>query len=112
MTLIPVFFKISLKIWVEAFNTRASDFAFNFVVSLVEKNPASLDEALKYCYLNYLNIAKSMNLSTYSQIHDLQKNIIGLISTNYEKAYIVIFKFIRRLCIQLRATINDKVNLH
>jgi len=51
-----------------------------------------------------------MNVSTYSQIQELQKSIIGLLSINYEKAYIVIFKFIRRLCVQLRATINDKVN--
>jgi hypothetical protein len=76
---------------------------------LVEKNPSTFEEALKYAYMNYLSYSKAMNLSTFNHINDLQRNIVTLLSSNYEQAYMVMFRFIRKLCIQLRATINDKV---
>ena len=104
-----MFFKISLKIWSESIGTRASDNAFSFVTSIVEKNNSTFGEALKYCYLNYLNSAKAMNLTSFQNIIHLQEKIVGLLSSNYEQSYIIIFKFIRKLCLQLRSTINDKV---
>ena len=96
--------------WVDAVGTVASDNAFNFVTSIVEKNKLTFSDSLKYCYLNYLNYAKAMNLTSFPKIDELQDKIVSLLSTHYEQSYIIIFKFIRRLCLQLRSTINDKVN--
>jgi len=49
-----------------------------------------------------------MNLISYRHIGEMQDKIVGLLSSNYEQAYLIIFKFIRKMCLQLRATINDK----
>ena len=55
-----------------------------------------------------LNIAKEMNLNTFNHIKSLQDDIINILNYDLEKAYTTIFTFIRKLCIQLRATIVDK----
>jgi nucleolar complex protein 2 len=42
------------------------------------------------------------------KIKDLQTDIMSILSLDYQRAYITIFSFIRKLCLQLRTTVNDK----
>ena len=49
-----------------------------------------------------------MNLNSFNHIKSLQDDIINILNYDLDKAYTTIFTFIRKLCIQLRATIVDK----
>ena len=51
-----------------------------------------------------------MNLNSFNHIKSLQDDIINILNYDLEKAYTTIFTFIRKLCIQLRATIVDKTS--
>ena len=63
---------------------------------------------LKLMYINFLEMAKENSWKTLLRIQKLQEDIINILSIDLQKAYIVIFMFIRKLCIQLRLTINEK----
>jgi len=82
----------------------------SFIKSLITKKPKFFEYSIKIFYINYLNIAKEMNLNTFNHIKSLQDDIINILNYDLEKAYTTIFTFIRKLCIQLRATIVDKTS--
>lgn len=103
-----VFLKIAIQTWKNnALNDTGKD-CMSFIKSLVIKKPKFFEYALKVLYINYLDVAKAMNINSYEHIKKLQDDIIELLQIDLEKAYITIFTFIRKLCIQLRATIVDK----
>ena len=108
-----VFLKITIKYLSE--NIEKNNEAANALLlakGIITKNPALFEMALKLIYLNYLTVGKATNLYSISSIHEMQENIINILSIDLEKAYITIFSFIRKLCINLRATLTDKVNTY
>ena len=82
----------------------------NFIKNLVTQKPNFYEYAIKIFYINYLEVAKAMNMNSYNQIDKLQTDIISILKIDFEKAYLTIFTFIRKLCIQLRMTIVDKTS--
>jgi len=80
-------------------------------MKIIDSKPELFEIALKLIYLNYLNVTKAVNINSLNKIHSMQENIVEVLSLNLEKAYLTIFTFIRKLCINLRATITDKVIL-
>jgi nucleolar complex protein 2 len=105
---IEVFLKLSIKIWAEKHGNNTSKSALNFTRKLIDKRPEYFETALKLFYVNYLDVAKAMNYKSITKISEMQKEIIRILSVDLDKTYITIFTFIRKLCLQLRATINDK----
>jgi nucleolar complex protein 2 len=105
---LEVFLKISLRTWGERHGTMTSISALNFVRSILDRKPELFETALKLFYVNYLEIAKAMNWKSIKKIKNMQNEIIEILALDLDKAYLTIFTFIRKLCLQLRATITDK----
>jgi nucleolar complex protein 2 len=105
---IEVFLKLSVKIWASRHGYTTSNYAFNFIKDILQKRPEYFENALKYFYINYLETAKAMNWNTIQKIRSMQDELIKILSFDLQKAYITIFTFIRKLCLQLRMTIMDK----
>jgi nucleolar complex protein 2 len=104
--LIEIYLKITIKIW--AINNSNRKNALKLIKFILYKKPEYFDLTLKLFYINYLEIAKATNWSSVGKIKDLQSDIISILSLDYQRAYITIFSFIRKLCLQLRMTVNDK----
>jgi len=105
---LEVFLKISLRTWGERHGTMTSLSALKFVKSILDRKPDLFETALKLFYVNYLEIAKAMNWKSIEKIKNMQNEIIEILSLDLDKGYLTIFTFIRKLCLQLRATITDK----
>ena len=103
-----VILKLSIKSWSTTKEDELRKIILTFIKSLITKKPKFFEYSIKIFYINYLNIAKEMNLNTFNHIKSLQDDIINILNYDLEKAYTTIFTFIRKLCIQLRATIVDK----
>ena len=103
-----IILKLSIKSWSSTKEDELRQIILSFIKSLVTKKPKFFEYSIKIFYINYLNIAKEMNLNTFNHIKSLQDDIISILNYDLEKAYTTIFTFIRKLCIQLRATIVDK----
>jgi len=103
-----VILKLSVKSWSTTKEDNLRQTILSFIKSLITKKPKFFEYTIKIFYINYLNIAKEMNLNTFNHIKLLQDDIINILNYDLEKAYTTIFTFIRKLCIQLRATIVDK----
>ena len=102
--------KLSIKLWSTTQDEELRKILLGFIKSLITKKPKFFEYSIKIFYINYLNIAKEMNLNTFNHIKLLQDDIINIINYDLQKAYTTIFTFIRKLCIQLRATIVDKTS--
>lgn len=105
---LEIFLKTSIKTWGERHGTMTSASALNFVRSMLQKKPELFETAIKLFYVNYLEVAKAMNWKTIARIKNMQNQIIEILAMDLDKAYLTIFTFIRKLCLQLRATITDK----
>ena len=103
-----VFLKQAIQIWSTNPSNEIGHTCLSFIKKLVIQNPKFYEYAIKIFYINYLDIAKAMNFISYSQIEQLQEDIISILKIDLQKAYLTIFTFIRKLCIQLRLTIIDK----
>ena len=103
-----IILKLSIKSWSSTKEDELRQIILSFIKSLVTKKPKFFEYSIKIFYINYLNIAKEMNLNTFNHIKSLQDDIISILNYDLEKAYTTIFTFIRKLCIQLRATIVYK----
>ena len=103
-----IILKLSIKSWSSTKEDELRQIILTFIKTLVTKKPKFFEYSIKIFYINYLNIAKEMNLNTFNHIKSLQDDIINILNYDLEKAYTTIFTFIRKLCIQLRATIVDK----
>jgi nucleolar complex protein 2 len=102
--------KLSIKLWSTTPDEELRKILLGFIKSLITKKPKFFEYSIKIFYINYLNIAKEMNLNTFNHIKFLQDDIINILNYDLQKAYTTIFTFIRKLCIQLRATIVDKTS--
>ena len=100
--------KLSIKLWSSTADEELRKILLSFIKSLITKKPKFFEYSIKIFYINYLNIAKEMNLNTFIHIKQLQDDIINILNYDLQKAYTTIFTFIRKLCIQLRGTIVDK----
>ena len=107
---IEVILKLCIKSWSITKEDELRQTIISFIKSLITKKPKFFEYSLKIFYINYLNIAKEMNLNSFNHIKSLQDDIINILNYDLEKAYTTIFTFIRKLCIQLRATIVDKTS--
>ena len=107
---IEVILKLCIKSWSMTKEDELRQTLLSFIKSLITKKPKFFEYSLKIFYINYLNIAKEMNLNSFNHIKSLQDDIINILNYDLEKAYTTIFTFIRKLCIQLRATIVDKTS--
>ena len=107
---IEVILKLCIKSWSITKEDELRQTILSFIKSLITKKPKFFEYSLKIFYINYLNIAKEMNLNSFNHIKSLQDDIINILNYDLEKAYTTIFTFIRKLCIQLRATIVDKTS--
>jgi hypothetical protein len=106
-----IFLKLSIKYWSENVGKGVSaNNALTLAKDIIERNPLLFEMGLKLIYLNYLTVGKATNIYSIVSIHEMQDNIIDILSINLEKAYITIFSFIRKMCINLRATLTDKVS--
>lgn len=107
---IEIFLKISVNVWAtyKNKNSNASENAMKLIKSLLTIKPEYFEICLKFFYINYLDHAKAMNWGSLTKINLMQNDIIDILSLDLQKAYLTIFSFIRKLCLQLRATINDK----
>jgi len=104
-----IFLKLTIKYWSENIGkNNSANNALLLAKGIIEKTPSLFEMGLKLVYLNYLNAAKATNIYSIVSIHEMQNNIINLLSIDLEKAYITIFSFIRKMCINLRATLTDK----
>ena len=103
-----IILKLSIKSWSTTKEIDLRQIILSFIKSLITKKPKFFEYSIKIFYINYLNVAKEMNLNTFNHIKSLQDDIINILNYDLEKAYTTIFTFIRKLCIQLRATIVDK----
>ena len=102
--------KLGIKLWSTTKDIELRKIIISFIKSLITKKSKFFEYSIKIFYINYLNIAKEMNLNTFIHIKQLQDDIINILSYDLQKAYTTIFTFIRKLCIQLRATIVDKTS--
>ena len=107
---IEVILKLCIKSWSITKEDELRQTILSFIKSLITKKPKFFEFSLKIFYINYLNIAKEMNLNSFNHIKSLQDDIINILNYDLEKAYTTIFTFIRKLCIQLRTTIVDKTS--
>jgi hypothetical protein len=108
---IEIFLKISIKTWSTYHTAETEKTALNalkLVKILLNSRPEYFEISLKLFYMNYLEVAKAQNWHTFNKIKSMQEEIISLLSLDLDKAYLTIFTFVRKLCLQLRATINDK----
>ena len=105
-----IFLKIGLKIWSTTTIEKLRKSILTFVKNLIIKKNQFFELSIKLFYINYLDIAKSMNIQSYNHIKTLQNDIIDILQYDLQKSYITIFTFIRKLCIQLRLTIIDKTS--
>ena len=105
-----IFLKIGLKIWSTTTIEKLRKSILTFVKNLIIKKNQFFELSIKLFYINYLDIAKSMNIQSYNHIKTLQNDIINILQYDLQKSYITIFTFIRKLCIQLRLTIIDKTS--
>lgn len=103
-----MFLKFFIKAWASECGTDASFTSLQTVKRVLSKKPLMFEIILKLMYVNYLEYAKANSWQTLKKIKDLQEDIIGILSYDLQKAYMTIFTFIRKLCIQLRITINEK----
>ena len=103
-----VFLKIAINIWAHNALDDIGNTCYNFIRNLITTKPNFFEHALKLFYINYLDIAKATNLQSYETILKLQRDIAQILNIDLQKAYLTIFTFIRKLCIQLRLTIIDK----
>ena len=103
-----IILKLSIKVWSTTKEEELKKIIITFIKSLITKKPKFFEYAIKIFYINYLNVAKEMNLNTFNHIKSLQDDIINILNYDLDKAYTTIFTFIRKLCIQLRATIVEK----
>lgn len=103
-----IFLKYYLKAWAGSFGYEASFSSIQTVKTILSKKPQMFEFILKLMYINYLEVAKANSWQSLKKIKDLQEDIINILSFNLQKAYMTIFLFIRKLCIQLRITINEK----
>lgn len=107
---IEIFLKIAIKAWASNGSTNINLSAFNLVKTLLAKTPQHFELALKLFYINYLEVAKAVNWRSIERIRKLQDQIVQILSYDLDKAYLVIFTFVRKSCLQLRATVVDKVH--
>ena len=105
-----VFLKTAINIWAHNALDDIGNKCFNFIRNLITTKPNFFEHALKLFYINYLDIAKATNLTSYETILKLQRDIAQILHIDLQKAYLTIFTFIRKLCIQLRLTIIDKTS--
>ena len=105
-----LFLKMGLKIWSSTSIEKLRKSILTFVKNLIIKKNQFFELSIKLFYINYLDIAKSMNIQSYNHIKTLQNDIIDILQYDLQKSYITIFTFIRKLCIQLRLTIIDKTS--
>ncbi len=105
-----IFLKIGLKVWSTTTIEKLRKSILTFVKNLIIKKNPFFELSIKLFYINYLDIAKSMNIQSYNHIKTLQNDIIDILQYDLQKSYITIFTFIRKLCIQLRLTIIDKTS--
>lgn len=105
-----VFLKQAIQIWSTNPSNEIGQSCLSFIKTLIIQNPKFYEYAIKIFYINYLEIAKAMNYNSFSQIEKLQEDIISILKIDLQKAYLTIFTFIRKLCIQLRMTIIDKTS--
>jgi len=105
---IEIYLKIAVRVWSNRHGTNSSNKAMQFIQTILEKKPDNFENCLKLFYINYLEIAKATNWNSLTKIQSMQEDIVNLLSTDLDKAYLTIFSFIRKLCLQLRGTINDK----
>ena len=103
-----IILKLAIKLWSTTYDDELRTILLSFIKSLITKKPKFFEYSIKIFYINYLNIAKEMNLNTFGHIKQLQDDIINILNYDLQKAYTTIFTFIRKLCIQLRGTIVDK----
>ena len=103
-----IILKLGIKLWSTTYDEELRTILLSFIKSLIIKKPKFFEYSIKIFYINYLNIAKEMNLNTFGHIKQLQDDIINILNYDLQKAYTTIFTFIRKLCIQLRRTIIDK----
>jgi hypothetical protein len=103
-----IYLKYFLKAWAGEYGDQASEASLQTVKTILSKNPNMFETALKLMYINYLEVAKENSWKTLILIKKLQEDIINILSIDLQRAYMVIFMFIRKLCIQLRVTINEK----
>lgn len=108
---IEIFLKVAIKAWASNVGTKINQSAFNLVKTLLAKRPEHFELALKLFYINYLEVAKAVNWRSIERIKNLQDQIVQILSYDLDKAYLVIFTFVRKSCLQLRATVVDKVIL-
>ena len=105
-----IILKLGIKLWSTTSEDELRKIILAFIKSLITKKPQFFEYSIKIFYINYLNIAKEMNLNTFNHIKQLQDDIISILNYDLQKAYTTIFTFIRKLCIQLRGTIVDKTS--
>lgn len=105
---VEVFTKLNIKGWANNPSQQTSKECYNFIKELINSKPTYFEFCIKLFYINYLDVAKAMNLNSIGKIKKLQDDIIRILSFDYQKAYLTIFTFVRKLCLQLRATIMDK----
>ena len=105
-----IILKLGIKLWSTTSEDELRKIILAFIKSLITKKPKFFEYSIKIFYINYLNIAKEMNLNTFNHIKQLQDDIISILNYDLQKAYTTIFTFIRKLCIQLRGTIVDKTS--
>ena len=105
---IEIFLKKSIEIWAKTKIPELRIKIINFIQNLISSKPNFFELTIKIFYINYLQIAKSMNINSFQHIKQLQNDFINILNFDLQKSYITIFTFIRKLCIQLRNTIIDK----
>ena len=105
---IEIFLKKSIEIWAITKIPELRIKIINFIQNLISSKPNFFELTIKIFYINYLQIAKSMNINSFQHIKQLQNDFINILNFDLQKSYITIFTFIRKLCIQLRNTIIDK----
>ena len=103
-----IILKIAINLWSTTSENEIREKIINFIKLLFVKKPKFFEYSIKIFYINYLNVAKEMNIKTFSHIKQLQDDIINILNYDLQKAYTTIFTFIRKLCIQLRGTIVEK----
>lgn len=105
-TYTEIFIKLGVKYWLEL-DFEGSAFCLGFLKEIAVSG--EFDFVLKSCYLGYLTVAKAMNRGTYDKIMLLTENILYLIkSADSDVGYKNVFLFLRKICLELNRTINDK----
>jgi len=103
-----MYLKFFIKAWVTESGSDASFTCLQTVKRILSKKPQMFEIILKLMYINYLEFAKANSWKTLKRIKEMQEDILSILSYDLQKAYMTIFTFIRKLCIQLRLTINEK----